>query len=113
MRGISNMTKPRRLLVLFFLLIALCGGFTKMSAQSFRPKDGFVPNEKAAVRIAEAVLSPIYGDEKIVSERPFSAKLKGDVWTVTGSLPGGMAGGVAEVRISKRTGEILDVTHGK
>jgi hypothetical protein len=88
-------------------------GVLEMAAQSFRPKDGFVPDEKTAVRVAEAVLSPIYGEEKILSERPFSAKLKGDVWTVTGSLPEGMAGGVAEVKISKRTGEILGVTHGK
>jgi hypothetical protein len=106
------MTKPRRWLVLF-LLITFCGGLTKMSAQSFRPKDGFVPNEKTAVRIAEAVLGAIYGEQQIASEQPFSAKLKGDVWAVTGSLPEGMAGGVAEVRISKRTGEILGVTHGK
>jgi len=106
------MTKPKRWLVLF-LLIALCGGLTKMSAQSFKPKDGFVPNEKTAVRVAEAVLGAIYGEQQIASEQPFSAKLKGDVWTVTGSLPEGMAGGVAEVRISKRTGEILGVTHGK
>ena len=99
-------------LFVVFLLTALFWGATKMSAQSFRPKDGFVPDEKTAIRIAEAVLSPIYGEQKIASERPFSAKLKSGVWIVTGSLPEGWEGGVAEARISKRTGEILGVTHG-
>ena len=74
-------------LFVVFLLTALLWGATKMSAQSFRPKDGFVPDEKTAIRITEAVLSPIYGEQKIASERPFSAKLKSGVWVVTGNLP--------------------------
>ncbi|HWG19814.1 MAG TPA: NTF2 fold immunity protein [Terracidiphilus sp.] len=65
------------------------------------------------VRIAEAILIPIYGEEQIKSELPLSAVLKDNVWIVTGRLAEGMAGGVAEVRISKMTGEILGVTHGK
>jgi len=77
------------------------------------PASGFVPDEATAVRVAEAVLIPIYGQTKVESERPFSAKLTGGVWTVTGHLPPGKDGGVAEAQIDKRDGRILRVIHGK
>jgi len=97
------------LALVFAIGIPLYGG----EAPVYRPKEGYVPDAKTAVRIAEAILIPIYGDEQIKSELPLTAILKDNVWTVTGSLPPGMAGGVAEVRISKMTGEILGVIHGK
>jgi hypothetical protein len=53
---------------------------------SVRPKDGFVPNAETAVKVGEAVLMPVYGEERIVGERPFNAVLQGDVWTVEGTL---------------------------
>lgn len=82
-------------------------------ASGFVPPSGFVPDEATAVRVAEAVLIPIYSQTKVESERPFTAKLTGNVWTVTGHLPPGVDGGVGEVRIDKRNGRILRVTHGK
>jgi hypothetical protein len=91
-----------------FLLLA--GGCL---AQGPMPKNGYVPDEKTAVKIAEAVLSPIYGEKKIEGERPFHAVLKKTIWTVSGSLPAGWDGGVAEIRIDKRTGAILGYIHGK
>ncbi|HKF20159.1 MAG TPA: YbbC/YhhH family protein [Candidatus Angelobacter sp.] len=80
---------------------------------TFQPKNGFVPNAETAVKIAEAVLIPIYGEKQILSERPFKASREGEVWTVSGTLPPGYVGGVAVVKISKRTGEILSVVHFK
>src|SRR6266850_2616183 len=77
------------------------------------PSKGFVPDEKTAIRIAEAVLSPIYGEDKIRNEKPFVASLKRGVWTVQGSLPKGWAGGVAIAEISKSDGRILRVSHGR
>lgn len=76
-----------------------------------RPKDGFVPNEATAIRIAEAVLFPIYGEKEIQSERPFKATLKDGVWTVKGTLAPGLLGGTAIVRVSKSDGRILLVAH--
>lgn len=96
---------------MLLLICALVAALAYADAHSYRPKNGFVPDEKTAVRIAEAVLTPIYGDEAVIAQRPFSAKLRGTTWVVTGSLPDNQVGGVAEVRISKRTGEILQVTH--
>ena len=86
----------------------------------FIPMEGFVPSAEVAQAIAEAVLFPVYGKETIISERPFKATLKGDVWIITGSVPcdnpppGAVCpGGAAEVRISKKTGQILYLTHSQ
>jgi hypothetical protein len=76
-----------------------------------KPKNGFVPDQATAIRIAEAVLVPIYGEKNIQSERPFKATLKNGVWTVTGTLPPQSLGGTAIVRLSKADGRILLVTH--
>jgi hypothetical protein len=62
--------------------------------QTNTPKDGYVPSSDTAVQIAEAVLIPVYGKNKIESERPFTAELKDGVWTVSGTLhcPDGKGG---------------------
>jgi hypothetical protein len=59
------------------LICALAGSVHGESI--FRPIDGFVPNKATAIRIAEAVLIPVYGEREIESERPFSADLHGKV----------------------------------
>ena len=82
-------------------------------ADSFHPKAGFVPDRDTAIAVAEAVLTPIYGRDKVQAERPYNAKLDGEVWTVTGSLPQGHVGGTAIVRISKTDAKILFLIHGK
>jgi len=80
---------------------------------NFKPKNGFVPDEKTAIAIAVAVWSPIYGEEKIQNEKPFKATLKNDVWRVEGTLPNGYIGGVAVAEISKDDARILRVSHGQ
>ncbi len=104
---------------------ALCCTFlttTLALGEGYRPKEGFVPDSATAVKIAEAVLIPVYGNKQIESERPFTAKLRNGVWTVSGTLrcPDGKAGtttdcdgGVAVVRISKVDSRILSMTHYK
>jgi hypothetical protein len=90
-------------------------------AQGYKPPEGYVPDSKTAVKIAEAVLKPVYGEKQIESERPFNAILKNDTWTVTGTLhcngegkaSTGCDGGVAEVRISRSEARILYLWHGK
>jgi hypothetical protein len=100
------------------LLLCLSSALSQVpSKRGYVPKEGFVPNETAALAIAEAVLIPVYGKSVIDSERPFKAVLKSNVWTITGSVPcdgppGAVCpGGAAELRISKRTGQILFMTH--
>ena len=79
--------------------------------RSYAPPNGFVPDSVTAVRIAVAVWTPIYGERLIMSERPFIAKLKDSVWTVTGTLPPNTPGGTAIARIAKRDGRVLFVIH--
>ena len=90
--------------------------------QGYKPKSGYVPDSATAVKIAEAVLIPVYGDKQIASERPFTATLKNGVWTVDGTLrcPDGKGGtttmcdgGVASVQISKDDARILEMGHGQ
>jgi len=107
-----------RMLLLAFLAATLGG--TLMIAQAGRPavpKDGFVPNQETAMRIAEAVWIPLYGKEQIDQEKPFVAELKHDVWIVSGTLHGEAGtiskGGVAKIKISKKDGRVLEVSHGK
>ena len=78
-----------------------------------RPPAGYVPDEATAIRIAVAVWEPIYGSGRIAREKPYQAVLRDGVWTVTGSLPRRMLGGVAIAEISKRDGRIIRVSHGK
>ncbi|MBI3996184.1 MAG: YbbC/YhhH family protein [Candidatus Omnitrophica bacterium] len=86
--------------------------YDKQGDHHFVPKVGFVPDEDTAIKIAEAIWAPIYG-ESLNDERPFHANLVGDIWHVEGSLPEGMSGGVAEAEIAKADGRILRVSHGK
>jgi hypothetical protein len=46
----------------------------------------FVPDKKTAIKIAEAIWLPIYGED-IYSQKPFVAQLINDkYWEVTGTL---------------------------
>lgn len=79
---------------------------------TFVPEQGYVPDAKTAIKIAEAIWLPIYG-ERIYKKKPFVAKLQGETWVVQGNLPSQMLGGVPIAEISKKTGEILRVSHGQ
>ncbi len=81
-------------------------------AKSVLPKDGFVPDEATAATIGEAVAVAQYGREAIVKEEPFHARLYGDVWLVHGTLhPEGAYGGTAVIKVGKKDGRILFLTH--
>ena len=80
---------------------------------TYKPKEGYVPDAATAIKIAEAVWIPIYGEETLKDERPFTAHLVNGVWIVQGTLPDGWLGGTAYAEISKETGRILNVIHFK
>lgn len=107
----------KRTLLFIFVLILLLTATASIIADSkhnYKPKEGYVPDEKTAIRIAVAVWIPIYGEKKIEGEKPYHAKLDKGIWTVEGSLPAGnWVGGVAEAEIAKDNGCILRVSHGK
>jgi hypothetical protein len=113
--------RTRRFLICPVVLAALlqtASAGPERVAKGYVPPDGFVPTAQTAIAVAEAVLTPVYGKDQIESERPFKAVLNGNVWVVTGSVPchnpppgAECPGGAAEIRISKRTGQVLFMTH--
>jgi hypothetical protein len=82
------------------------------SARSIHPKNGWVPDEATAIRIAEAVAIAQWGEPQIAKERPFKARLRDDVWTIMGTLhPQGAFGGTAVVQLSRNSGAVLLALH--
>ena len=78
------------------------------------PPNGIVPDSVTAINVSMIILSRIYGEKMIESEKPFTAILKDGYWIVYGSLPEHPAViGVAEIFIKKRNGEVIYVSHGK
>jgi hypothetical protein len=104
--------------ILFFASVTMSCTKNEHSPQivsKYNPQDGYVPDEITAVAVAEAVCVPFYGHDLVEAEKPYSAVLKGDLWTVRGTLPKGdqRMGGTLTVQISKRDGRIVSMTHGQ
>lgn len=102
----------RFLILLLIINLTGCLSTNRNKSYCATPKDGFVPDERTAIAIAEAVWIPIYGEEVINAEKPFTAKLENGVWIVYGFLSENTPGGVAVAEIAKSNGRILKVTHG-
>lgn len=116
-------TKRNRLLFinLFLIVFCMCFVINKINCRESEaniPKEGYVPDEKTAIKIAEAVWTPIYGG-KIYAQQPFRAKLSNNkkVWYVEGTFDkkGNIfaKGGHAYAEIQKNDGKILKVYHTK
>lgn len=101
------------ILLLTIMACAAMTGRTSDRPHSVHPRNGFVPDQKTAIRIAEAVWIPIYGAENISRQKPFTATLRQGHWIITGTLPRGQLGGVAVAEISKADAHIVRVSHGK
>lgn len=111
-------------LLFIFLLAPLFGNSQQLCGKTYT---NFVPDSATAIKVAEAVWLPIYG-ESIYKEKPYNAKLVGDsVWYVYGYLPKSYIsidskgdttyhifhGGVAEIEIRKSDCFVIKVCHGK
>ena len=93
-----------------FATLALC---CAVSAQTRNPSKDRIPDEATAIKVGEARLSSIYGKDHIRHEEPFHAALEKGVWTVAGSMPPGSVGGVAVIRLNKKTGRVISYIHTK
>lgn len=77
---------------------------------TYIPKDGYVPNEETAIKVAEAIWLPIYGDEAVEGCKPVVAKLiNSTVWVVKGTGSPHQKGGVLYAEIRKSDCKILKV----
>ena len=83
----------------------------------FERPGGLVPDEQTAIKIAEAVLFPIYGEKIIRDEKPYVVKLAGGKWSIDGSMPKSkpdnpVVGGTFHIVISQRDAQVLEIGHG-
>jgi hypothetical protein len=83
-----------------------------MAAFEYHPPEGFVPDAETASKISEVILFRMFGETQTNLQKPLQASLEGGVWTVKGTMPPNMLGGVAELRISKKDAQILYFAHG-
>lgn len=82
--------------------------------KGYVPSDGFVPDKKTALRVAEAILISVYGEQQIAKEQPLEiALVDNDVWLIWGTMHKKVLGGTAVIKISKRTGKVLYLGHGQ
>ena len=80
----------------------------------------YISNEVLAKKIADIIFRDRYGDALIDSQQPLRCVLEDGVWIVKGTFKKSSdksfpirKGGVAEIHISKKTGEILTLFHSK
>lgn len=107
----------RTIFLLILFLISMPGGASQTSAESYRPKEGYVSSEATAKIIAEAVLVPIYGGSEIRRQKPFKIARKGRTWIVEGSTPADRGvpylGGNFTIHIDSVSGAITHLSHSK
>ena len=78
-----------------------------------RIKEGMVPNEECAARIAYEYVSAVFGEGCANKEQPYSISLINDqVWDIAGCPPKG-EGGAFHIAIEKATGKVQYIMHGK
>ncbi|SCY77870.1 NTF2 fold immunity protein [Flavobacterium anhuiense] len=97
----------------FILMFFLTTCFTFCTTIKPTGDINYVPNEETAIKIAETILIPIYGNE-VLTKRPFTAKLiNGNIWHIEGSIGLDELGGIPIIEIQKKDCKILRVTHTK
>lgn len=103
-------------IIRIFLILIFSIGTAVASANNGLPQKGVLTTEDSAIKVAETILVNIYG-EKVLEQRPFKAKLEGDVWKIKGTFhcPQGVGckGGVARIEINKKDGKVKSVIHDK
>lgn len=81
--------------------------------QKTSSSDTLISDASLAIAMVEPLLFKIYGQQQIVSERPYETHLIDDYWYLSGTIPKGWNGGGFEVIMSAKSGEIISVTHYK
>ena len=77
-------------------------------------KNGQILSPMDAVKVAEIVLFPIYGEKAIKEQRPYEVTLINEsVWSVNGTLEDNSEGGSFHISIDKKDGRILSIWHEK
>jgi hypothetical protein len=72
---------------------------------------GLISSESIAKDVAYSYLKAVYPDDRYL--RPMTATLSNGVWTVNGTLPKAMLGGVAGIALCQSNGRVLEIAHGR
>lgn len=72
-----------------------------------------ITDEKNAISIVEPLLFSVYGKENIIKQRPYKIGKVQNYWVVSGSFNSIGFGGVFEIIVNSKNGEIVRLTHGK
>ena len=94
-------------------LLSLAYASDRKPQQPALPHQGVIPDEITAVRVAEAVFLPVFGQEEVAKYQPYHAQLKDGVWTVYGTLKTGSRGGTPMAEIQKGDGKVLQIWHSQ
>ena len=127
--------KESHLIILFLILISILSCNKEIETPSFEKiklseketlkeindstlhnaigKDEIITDEKTTISIAEPLLFSVYGKENIIKQRPYKIGKVQNYWVVSGSLPKPQIGGVFEIIIDSKNGEIIRLTHGE
>jgi hypothetical protein len=77
-------------------------------------KPTLIDNEEMAIKIAETYLFKIYGKKEILRQQPYNIDLINNCWIIVGTMPSYfIKGGVFEIAIDSRNGEVLGLIHGE
>jgi hypothetical protein len=93
------------------LLVLLVSSVFPQDKRSALPAAGVIPDEATAIKVAEAVLVPIFGEDHLNRERPLHGRLDNGIWTVYGTLPKRTIGGTMLVRMKRKDGQIIEILH--
>jgi len=72
-------------------------------------RKGVVPDKETAIKIAEAVWIPMFGEEYVYFRKPYKFYYIPILryWIISGTLPPNLFGGVQQIVIKKGNGKIL------
>jgi hypothetical protein len=98
---------------LFLSIFVNNGAASAAESQVHKGETSASIDKTEAIKIAVKEWEHIFGKEKIGGEKPYQAILKDEIWHVSGSLPRGSKGGVAEAEIREKDGQIISIKHGK
>ena len=82
----------------------------------YNKPEGIVPDAETAVRICEAILFPIYGENNVLSQKPYEViKVNNRYWFISGTLPknANIEGGVFHIVLDKTDGKTCSLWHEK
>ena len=93
------------------MIVLLSAAALVAAGQTPKKHRDYVPDEKTAVQIAEAVLVGQFGEERVKAQLPLrGSNSYGDIWVVQGTQPGPPhTGGGMAVIINKHSGCIVNV----